>query len=193
MRGSVLLASLLILWWVVLQNPLLYLLRTAAGSFFHIAQTAAGDWSVEVPIEATVPQTPDHAAPVRVHSIDFYLARLDLGAFTFGLPVLWAIMLAASERRRWLRPLILGTVAMACMEVFLFSIWVQIFAQRTALQWPPSPSPFANWFCRFAEYLTVIAIPYVAPFVLAICLHRDLRTQMFGWISPSEPARLTAN
>jgi len=187
-RGTALLSGLLILWWFVLLNPLLYLLRSGAGTIVPISETATGDWTIEVRVEAVVPASPEHPKQVPVHSIDFDLARADAGAFTFGLPVFWAVILAVPGIRRWWRPLILGTLSMALVELVLFLIYVELFAHNTAAQWRPAPDPVAAWFYHFGDYLLVSVVPYVAPFLIAIWIHRDLREQIFGRVGEPGPA-----
>ena len=197
LRVSALLIGLLVLWWFVLLSPLLFLLRQSAelcasvafgGSARFIDVTATGDWTVHVPIETVIPMSPGQPAPVAVHSIDFDLARADAGAFTFGLPVLWAILVAAPEIRRG-RPLALGTAAMMAVELVLFLVYVELFAHKTAAQWAQSQDAVSNWFYRFADYLLVSVIPYVAPFAVAIGVSGELRGQIFGWAAGQPAAR----
>ncbi len=188
LRGSSLLAAMLVLWWFVLLNPLLYLLGESASacaamvlgrtSNRFITETSSGDWTVEAPLEAVAPGTPEHPAPIQVRSIDFDMARSDAGAFTFGLPVYWAILLAAPGMRRSLRPLLLGTLAMSVVEIVLLLIFAELLAHKTAAQWSTTPNAVANWFYRFGDYLLMSVIPYIAPFVVAIWLHDDLRQRI---------------
>lgn len=195
LRGSALLIALLVLWWFVLLNPLLYLIKAGAevcgslvfgGPSHWITETAGGDWTVEVPLEATIQPPPGQPGPpTHVHSIDFDLARSDAGAFTFGLPTFWALALAAPGVRRSLRPLILGTLVVSLLEIVLLLIFVEIFAHRTAAQWAP-PDALAAWGLHFGDYLVVNVIPYVLPFVVAIWLDGRLRWQIFRW--GSDPA-----
>lgn len=197
LRGSVLLASLLTLWWLVLINPLQFLLRiaTEAGgalvfdghSSLTITDAANGDWTFEVPIEPIVPPTPPGQTPRQIYSIDFDLARPDAIGFTFGLPVFWALMLAGPHLRRNLRPLFAGTFAMGVLEVALLLTTVKILAYKSLAQILQSHDPVQVWFLRFGEYLAVNAIPYLLPFVVAITLHRELREQMFQWAPPTSP------
>jgi hypothetical protein len=189
LRGTGLLTGLLVLWWFVLVNPLLFLLRESveicAGLVFGssamrlITETSNGDWTLEVPIEVTIPGSFEHPAPAHIHSIDFDLARSDAGAFTFGLPVYWAIILAVPGIRRGMRPLILGSLIMALVEIMLLLIFVEIFAHKMALQLSESQAAMSNWLLHFAEYLVVGVIPYAIPFLVAIRLHCQLSAQIF--------------
>jgi hypothetical protein len=116
-----------------------------------------------------------------MRSIDFDLARSDAGSFTFGLPVFWAIILAAPGVRRNLRPLIQGTLAMACGEILFLLMFAEVFARKTAAQLTQSQNAAANGLLHFGDYMVMGVIPYVLPFVIAIWQHRELREQIFHW------------
>lgn len=184
LRGSLLIAVLLTIWWLVLFNPLLAMLRDASelgGALlfsgparFQISQTAAGDWTFRVPMEATIRDGVER----RIHSIDFDLARADAGGFTFSLPVFWALMLAAPELRRNRLALLWGTLLVAALEVALVLITAEISAYSSLGQLMHLDEPARRWVLRFAGYLSVNAVPYVLPFVAALWLHRDLRSQI---------------
>ena len=186
LRASALLAGLLVLWWLVLLNPLLFLLSRSANSCgsmipgwpSRFVTESSGGWTIEVPIEAVLPPSPDRPVAAPVHSIDFDLAASDAGAFTFGLPVYWAIVLAAGEFKRTLRPLLLGTLAMWAAEIAMLLVYVEIFSHKMVAGWMADPAPVANWFYRFGEYLLVSVIPFVAPFAIALWLHTGLRRQI---------------
>jgi hypothetical protein len=170
---------------------LLYLLKGSAeacsGLVFgghsnrFVTEAPGGDWTFEVPLEFAVPDLSHGARLVHMNSIDFDLARSDVGAFTFGLPVYWAIVLAVPGIRRGLRPLILGTLAMAFVEIVLLLIFVEIFAHQTAAQLSQSQDGVSSWLLHFGKYLVVNVIPYAIPFLIAIWLHRELRAQIFHW------------
>ena len=196
LRGSAALVLMLALWWLLLLNPLLFLLRAGvaacgplilgAASREFVRETPQGDWTVSVPLKA---MAPGQSGMVAIHSIDFDIARSDVAAFTFSLPVYWAIMLALPGIRRSLRPLIYGTLLTAILEIALFLAFAEIFAHKIAggLSAPGE----ANWGLRLGEYLVVNVIPYLAPFLLALALRRDLRSQMLPWGSahPVPPAK----
>jgi hypothetical protein len=194
LRGSVLLAAFLTLWWLVLINPLQSLLQTAtqAGgallfsgrSKLTITEAANGDWTFDVPIEPIVPPTPPGAVPQMLYSIGFDLARSDAGGFTFGIPVFWAVILAAPDLRRTWRSLLVGTLVMAVLEVALLLITVKILAYKSLAQILHSHDPVGGWFLRYSEYLAANAIPYLLPFAVAIMLHRDMRVQTFQLATP---------
>ena len=190
MRGSALLILLLVFWWFLLLNPLLFLLRASAETFGSlilggdsrqfVTETPSGDWSFRVPLEVVAPNLPQQSGAAQIHSIDFDVARADVNAFTFSLPVFWAIILAAPGIRRNIRPLIFGTILMAILEIVLLLIFVEICARHAASQLVPQSS-LTKWFLHFGEYLVVSVIPYAAPFLIAISAHRELRSQVIRW------------
>jgi hypothetical protein len=187
-------AAFLTLWWLVLINPLQSLLQTAAEaggallfsgrSELTITEAANGDWAFDVPIEPIVLPTPPGAVPRQIYSIGFDLARSDAGGFTFGLPVFWALILAAPDFRRNWRSLLIGTLVMAVLEVALLLITVKILAYKSLAQILQSHDPVGGWFLRYGEYLAVNAIPYLLPFAVAITLHREVRERIFQWAAP---------
>jgi hypothetical protein len=197
LRGSGLLIVLLVFWWFALLSPLLLLLRGSAeicwGIFVNhagklIAETPAGDWSLRVPVEFTMPASSREPAPVRIHSIDFDVARTEAIAFTFSLPVYWAIVLAAPGIRRNLRALVLGSIAVTAVETILFLAFAEISAHNVAAQWSRQLADLSGWILRFGYYLVVDVVPYVAPFFIALGIHRELRRQIFRSGDPETAA-----
>lgn len=190
LRGSALLITLLTIWWFVLQIPMGFLLKKSAQALGALAfdvpssrfltEAPNGDWTFEVPIDFT-------AAAIHYHSIDFDLARSDAGAFTFGLPVFWAIVLAAPWTARSRGTLAKGTAVMATMEMLLLLIFVQEFAHKTAAQMSQNQDAVSAWFWRFSDYLMMCVIPYEMPFVTALWLHPELKRLVFGWEPPERP------
>ncbi len=141
LRGSALIVALLVFWWFVLLNPLLLLLRMSSGMIWgifvdnsgkFISETAPTNWSLHFPVQFTVPPSPQRPAPLEIHSVDFDVARTEVTAFTFSLPVYWAIVLAVTDVRRNLRPLALGTMLVAVLEALLF--WRLLKSPRTTSQ-----------------------------------------------------------
>jgi hypothetical protein len=186
LRGSVLLVCLLSLWWFLLLSPMLSMLQGAAGAFLLIQENPSGDWTLRVPLEMTLPATPEQPVAQQVHSIDFDIPRSDVIAFTFSLPVYWAIILAAPGVRRNLRPLLVGTVVMAAVEVAMLLVFAEISARGTAAQLSGGEDAVGKWARQFGGYLLASVLPYATPFVVALWLHRGLRTEIFPWSSAVE-------
>ena len=196
LRGSALLVCLLSLWWFLLVSPMLYLLKGAAGAFLLIQENPSGDWTLRVPLEKTLPATPQQPVAQQVHSIDFDMPRSDVIAFTFSLPVYWALILAAPGVRRNLRPLLVGTAVMAAVELAMLLAFAQISARNTAAQLSGGEDAAGQWARHLGEYLLASVLPYATPFVVALSLHRGLRAEIFSWTtsvaapaSPPAPGR----
>jgi hypothetical protein len=196
LRGSALLVGLLSLWWFLLLSPMLFLLKGAAGAFLLIQENPSGDWTLRVPLEKTLPATPQQPVAQQVHSIDFDMPRSDVIAFTFSLPVYWAIILAAPGVRRNLRPLLVGTAVMAAVELAMLLVFAGISARNTAAQLTGGEDAVGQWARHFGEYLLANVLPYATPFVVALSLHRGLRAEIFPWsnaveapVTPPPPER----
>src|ERR1035438_8953387 len=181
LRGSILLVGLLSLWWFLLLSPMLYMLKGAAGAFLLIQENPSGDWTLRVPLEKTLPATPQQPVAQQVHSIDFDVPRGDVIAFTFSLPVYWAIILAAPGVRRNLRPLLVGTAVMAAVELAMLLAFAEISARNTAAQLSGGADAVGKWARQFGEYLLASVLPYATPFVVALWLHRGLRAEILPW------------
>ena len=193
-----LLIGLLTLWWFALLNPMLAVLQGSGGVLGGlilggkngelINENPSGDWTFRVPLELTVPASPEQPVPQQVHSIDFDMPRGDVIAFTFSIPVFWAIALAAPGLRRNLSPLLVGTLVMAAVELVLLLVFAEISAHKAAAQLVPGSGAGIAWLLHFGEYLTVSVIPYAAPFMVALAVHRELRWEMLHWGSnPAMP------
>ena len=186
LRGSALLVGLLSLWWFLLLSPMLYLLKGAAGVFLLIQENPSGDWTLRVPLEKTLPATSLQPVAQQVHSIDFDIPRSDAIAFTFSLPVFWAIILAAPGLQRNLRPLLVGSAVMAAVEVAMLLVFAEISARNTAAQLAGGADAVGKWARQFGEYLLASVLPYATPFVVALSVHRGLRAEIFPWVNTVE-------
>ncbi len=145
------------------------------GSHGLIQETASKDWSFKIPMELT-------AAPARaIHSIEFDIARSDLIAFTFSLPVFWAIHMAALGWRRGFRGLLAVTMAVAALEIVLILVFVEISARGVAAQISQSQGAVEKWVLHFVGYLVADVVPYVGPFVIAAAVNPKLRLQIIGY------------
>ena len=197
LRGSSLLIGLLILWWFVLQNPMAAVLqRTAQGvgavllgvpASKMIVEAGNGDWTFEVPIEFDSAPDASNGLAKHYRSINFDMSRSDVNAFTFSVPVFLAIVLAAPWSTRSLGVLVKGTVLLALMEIALLLLFAEVFAHKTAGRMALSTSAFQSWVFHLGEYMVLNVVPYIAPFVIALWLHLDLRSMVFGWL-PADAA-----
>jgi hypothetical protein len=183
LRGSLLLAAMLTLWWLILLNPLLLFLRIAADiplgwlpgatSADPIRVEPSGDWTCRIPVQAA-------GAGMRIRSIEFTVPRSDVILFTFSLPVYWAIVLAAPAARKAVRPLLWGTALVAAVEVLALVLFVVIAAQTVVAGMRPEADALGHWWREFGNYLTVNVVPPVAPFLIGLSLLPELRSSIFS-------------
>jgi hypothetical protein len=180
LRGSALLIGLLTLWWFVLLAPMLYLLKGATGLFLSVEENSTNGWTLRVPLEQTLPPTPQQPVPRQIRSVDFDIPRSDVVTFTFSLPVYWAIILAAPGVTRSLRPLLLGTMVLSATEIALLLGFAQLTAFGAASQMTGNGQAIGLWFRQVGVYLVVNVIPYMAPFAVALWLHQQLRSEVLS-------------
>lgn len=180
LRGSAFLAGGLALWWFFLAGPMLYLLSGAAGSFVRMQENPAGGYTLRVPFEASLPATPENPAPQQIRSIDFDMPRSDAIAFTFSLPVFWAIMFAAPGVRRNQRPLLLGTAVMAIVELAMLLTFAHITAWNAVAQMAGEVDAGGKWIRAVGDYLITNVLPYLLPVIVALLFHSELRKEIFS-------------
>lgn len=201
-RGLVLLPAMLALWWLLLLNPLLGMLRVSAqlalralpraGALTQIAEEPGGGWAIRMPLPNPLETAAQRifgssqARPVRTRFLTLRLPRQSFIRFTMAMPLFWAIVLAAPLSRRTARAMAAGT-ALLCVLALLTSA---LFVVHTIHQQIPLVSSRAGAFLLdFSHYLNADALPYLAAIVLAFWLHADLRSQVFSW-RPAMPDRL---
>jgi hypothetical protein len=192
LRGSALLIGLLALWWLFLLDPMLSGLQgmgnLAARLVFggdsgeFMREDSARNWTFRVPKKVIVPASEANPAPQQINSIEFDVARTDVVGFTFSLPVFWALVLAAPGWRRNLRPVLIGTALITLVELILLLTFAATSAHRaTAAMLSIRMGGFETWLLRLSDYLTVLVVPYLAPTVIALAVHNELRRNVFGW------------
>lgn len=184
LRGSALLIALLILWWFVLLDPLLVLLRwsaeLAAGSGQRIGVSASGDWTF-------------HLAGAG-RNIEFDIPRAGVLSFTFSLPAFWALMLAAGDLRRSWRSLAIGTVLMVAVETLMLLGLARLALRDIAARLTPGENDaLYNWLSHIGEYVIITVLPYAAPFLIALALHRGLRSQVLPFTAGAARIPVPAN
>jgi len=141
-------------------------LKGAAGAFVGVEETSSGDWTLRVPIEKILPAIPLQPVKQQIRSIDFDMLRSDAIAFTFSLPVFWAIILAAPGVRRNLRPLLLGTVLMSAIELALLLAFAHITAHDEVSQLAGAEDAAGKWISHLGAYLVVAVLRRVLFYTL---------------------------
>jgi hypothetical protein len=202
LRASSLLLVMLAVWWWVLLNPLLAGMRLSTGAVLWLLPGgrsvseavvgANGDWLLRVPIpqslakEEAVQRAYGRApgAPaVTIRSFRLAIAERVPTFFTLSFPFYWALILAAPRARRLWRAAAGGTALLAVLAL-LSLLFYTAYTIETTLH--AATSAVALW--GAAEYLNVNVIPYVAPLIVALWLHAELRAHIFAWSAAAGPA-----
>jgi hypothetical protein len=201
LRGLVLLPAMLALWWLLLLNPLLDMLRVSAelalraapraGALTRITEEAGGDWAIRMPLpnplEAAARQMfGSSQGQVKTRFLTLRLPRGLFIRFTMAMPLFWAIVLAAPLGWRTARAMLAGTALLAVLALVSSALYVAHTLQQ---QMPLVTSRAGVFLLDFSHYLNTDALPYVAAIVLALWLHADLRSQVF-FRRPAGPAQL---
>jgi len=200
LRASGLLLAMLALWWWVALGPLLAGMRVSGGLVLRmlpgggsaggITVDARGDWILQVPVPASLAMRDSvqrafgraaGAPPVKVRSFKLVVAERIPTFFTLPFPLYWALVLAAPRTRRWWRVVAGGNALLAALAV-LSLVGYAAYTIGTELHLIPTDS---LW--NAAEYLNINVVSYLAPFVIALWLHGELRAQIFFWDAPDVP------
>jgi hypothetical protein len=182
-RASILLVSILVIWWLVLEDPLLFLLRIStrvlvslSGIRCTIADGLAGGWEFHFSFNDPAPEV--------INAITFTVPRSALLMFTFDMPAYWAIVLAMRVRgqktARLPRSLVAGSAVVAIVEGLLFATFLGTQVWRLQEHWHPAAGAVSLWAHSLIEYLALYVLPYTAPIVIAVSTHPPLRARIFS-------------
>ena len=200
LRASTLVIAMFAVWWFLLLTPLLGQLRLSTGLVLHLIPGGSGqittdndgNWLLQVPVPAFVANQEQvqrvfgggqGRPPVRVRSLRLAAPRLVPSLFTLTFPLYWAIILAAPWNRRMWRPLLWGTAVLSVLASFSMTLY-SVFTVSAKLNLANGPGGKVLEFC---EYFNMYVIPYMAPVLLAVALHRELRAQIFSWEAAPQP------
>jgi hypothetical protein len=194
-RGSLLLAGMLALWWLALRGPLLdwvqfsaeILLQSIPGVRAATGVTigAGGVWELQVPVPADSETIRRLGPEARFRSVRIQVADWIPTLDTAGLPLYWAIWLAAPWSRRW-GGLLTGTGILLAVAPFSLLSYTAHVVQVNL--YPQAPAALAAAIA-FADHLTGTVVPFLLPVVLALGLHRGLRAMiLFGEPEPDPSA-----
>jgi hypothetical protein len=191
-RALVLFIGLVGLWWFVLLSPMLeglrittgFLLRTLPGGDRggNILVDANQNWVLRAPLPAA------HDATGRRRFVRLAIPPRVPNLFTLGLPLFWAVVLAAPGTRRLWRILAIGTTVLACIAPLALLVYL---AQIIKSNLYPASANWAGRLIDLGAYLSATVIPYAAPVLLAVGLNRELRDLILTGqtvVARSEPA-----
>jgi hypothetical protein len=188
LRGSVLLAGMLVLWWLILIGPLLAGLRVVTDFSLRCLPGASGtpaaralpngDWVFRVPVRSSWLNSPapDSRVP-KFRGVQLEIPRSSLILFTLGLPIVWALILSSPISRRLWRPLVAGTAIASALTIMQVLFFILFTISKTLHL---VTNGVAAWLLDYAAYVNNNVIPYAAPFAIALCVHPGLRSAILS-------------
>lgn len=193
LRGSISLIAVLALWWVLLQNPLLWLLRVSTEFVFSllpagnvpalITVATDSDWEFHVPVDDS--RTPAQRGGAQPFArMEFSVPREDVLTYTFSLPLYWAVAIAVVMARGVTREnlrgagkqLLIGTTVVILAE----ALCLIAFAKLTAYG-GLNPDAWSKWWIDLGKYLVTQVLPFVMPLSVLLAIHRDLRMEILSY------------
>src|ERR1017187_6825358 len=188
----ILLPSLLVLWKLLLLEPLEALSRGAIQGVFSLlpfpgsgsaelitVDRGNGDWIVH----ASLLLLPEREITVQIAGANEAGVRMQpvmLQCFSLGLPIFWALALAVWPGKRLWRVLGIGTLLLAIISQVSLMLFLAYWTDRYFVV---ASSTWSEFWLQLAGYLTLNLVPYATPLVLVISLHRRLRALVFGGYS----------
>lgn len=186
LRASMYFAGSLAVWWFLLLAPLLAWTRIATDVLLNGIPGAPLDTGVTVaPGKIWVLQAPVPAGSqwrnVRLETAERLPAQL-----TVGLPLFWAIVLAAPRPRRLRWILLGGSAALLLVPPLGLLLYA---AHVVQLYVYPNTPALPRAAIAAADYMASTVVPYVLPVLLALALHGELREAVlaFGQYSGAAP------
>jgi hypothetical protein len=192
-RCAVFSVATISLWYFALLGPLLGAMRVstevllslapASYSSAGITADANGDWGTKISMPSgKVPPWLSQYVPAdrpspRAVAVQLTIPRGMLGYFTLGLPLFWAVLLAAPRSKRFWRALAFGTTILAATALLFCPITIG----HAAAPYLWAPGSWIGFALDVASYLGSYAVPYVAPFLLAVLLLPELRKILLPW------------
>ncbi len=178
LRASLFFAAMLLAWWFVLLGPLLAWTRVSTDFTLNVLPGASLKTGATVNTDGVwVVQ-----APVKVAGV-WRNIRVEAGKrlptqLTIGIPLFWAILLAAPKpqplRRLW-RIWAAGTGILLAIPPAGLLLYAAHVVQMYVF---PGAPPALRAALAAADYFTSTAAPYLTPVLVGVALHPELRRQV---------------
>jgi hypothetical protein len=186
-RAVLIFLLLLTLWWLVLLDPMLLVLRGAgnfliaalpgSNSAYGITVDGNRDWAIRMPLSTSLLRRWGAPAqftegPLPYRGIRLTLPRRIPNILTVGLPLFWSVILAAPFTRRTVRSLAAGSAILGILAPPLVLVCAMQVARGAVF---PGSIGAAGYLIDLTAYLATAVIPCVVPVLLAVALHPELR------------------
>jgi hypothetical protein len=171
------------LWWFVLYQPSLSVLRAAADFIFSLLLgsqahpllqvDSKGEWIFSIPVNTVVKDPVQPPAPTSVDSIDFAAPPENIAPFANGWFVYAGLALSVPLTRSSLRRALLGMCAQTGIGTLALFIYAEVNARGILASLHRSPEAFHVWILKLAYHIDYLVIPYAGPFLLLLLTHPE--------------------
>jgi hypothetical protein len=179
------------LWWTVLYQPAIGLLRLTAQVPLSLLLTnpskrslevnsSSGDWNFSIPVNAMVKDSPQSGSPVQVDAIDFAAPAENVAPFTTAWFVYVALALNVPISRGSIRRTLKGLLLQTAVSALAVFIYAEVNARGTLAHMHLVPDPMGLWFLNFVYHIDYLVIPYAGPFLLILWTHPEWWPQLAG-------------
>lgn len=185
-RTVALLLLALGLWWLVLYQPSLVLLRVTAQIPFALLTArqeanpvevdATGEWKFSIPVGAYVRDSAQGKGPVSVGAIEFSAAAANVAPFATGWFVYLGLALNARLTRANLRRTLIGLAIQTVISGLALFGYAEINARGIVTNMHSSPDALSLWLEKVAYHIDYLVIPYASPFLILLATHPQWRT-----------------
>jgi hypothetical protein len=190
-RAVALQLVLLGLWWSVLYQPSIGLLRLTARVPLTLLLTnpskstlevdsSSGDWDFSIPVNAVVKDSPQSNSSVQVDAIDFAAPAENLAPFTTGWFVYLGLALSVPITRDSIRRTLKGLLFQTAISALAVFTYAEVNARGTLAHMHRVPDPAGLWFLNFVYHIDYLVIPYASPFLLILWTHPEWWPKLIG-------------
>lgn len=182
---------LLGLWWTVLYQPSIGLLRLTAEVPLTLLLTnpwkstlevdpSSGDWNFSIPVNAVVKDSPQSNSSVQVDAIDFAAPTENVAPFTTGWFVYLGLALSVPITRDSARRTVKGLVFQTAISALAVFTYAEVNARGTLAHMHRVQDPVGLWFLNFVYHIDYLVIPYASPFLLILWTHPEWWPKLIG-------------
>lgn len=178
---------LLGLWWLVLYQPALMLLRVvveipltflASGSQPPLQIDANGQWNFSIPVNTVVSDPKEGPAPKPVDAIEFAAPPENVAPFSTGWFVYLGLALALPLTKANSKRTAIGIGIQTALNALGLFFYAEINAAGILQSLHRTPDPFYTWLLKYAYHIDYLVLPYAGPFLLVLATHSAWWTQL---------------
>ena len=170
---------LLGLWWFVLYQPSLVLLRVTAQIPFGLFTARqdrealevdpSGEWKFSIPVSPFVRYGP--SGEETVSAIEFSAPAANVAPFTTAWFVYLGLALNVPLTRANLRRSLIGLAVQTVVSDLALFGYAKINALGIVTNMHRSPDALSLWLAKLAYHIDYLVVPYASPFLVLLATH----------------------